>query len=97
LPKSGAFRGMAAPDAVDEEGVARVTAIIDSMTPDERRYPQVLNGSRKKRIAAGSGTSVAQINRLLKQYLQMKKLMKTARKGMRGVDLSKLPFPAPRG
>jgi signal recognition particle subunit SRP54 len=97
LPKAGAFKGMAAPDAVDEKGVSRVTAIIDSMTPDERRYPQVLNGSRKKRIAAGSGTSVAEINRLLKQYLQMKKLMKTARKGARGVDLSKLPFPAPRG
>ena len=67
------------------------------MTPEERQYPQILNGSRKKRIAAGSGTSVAEINRLLKQYLQMKKLMKSARKGMRGLDLSKLPFPAPRG
>jgi signal recognition particle subunit SRP54 len=96
LPKTGAFRGLAAPESVDEKGLVRVTAIIDSMTPEERRYPQVLNGSRKKRIAAGSGTSVAEINRLVKQYLQMKKLMKTARKGMRGVDLSRLPFPAPK-
>jgi signal recognition particle subunit SRP54 len=97
LPKTGAFRGLAAPESVDEKGLIRVAAIIDSMTPEERRYPQVLSGSRKKRIAAGSGTSVVEINRLVKQYLQMKKLMKTARKGMRGVDLSKLPFPAPRG
>lgn len=96
LPRTGPFRGLAAPDSVDEKGLTRVTAIIDSMTPEERRYPQVLNGSRKKRIAAGSGTSVAEINRLVKQYLQMKKLMRTARKGMRGVDLSKLPFPAPK-
>ena len=96
LPKGGPLRGLATPGAVDEKGLTRVAAIIDSMTAEERRYPQVLNGSRKKRIAAGSGTSVAEINRLLKQFLQMKKLMKTARKGMRGVDLSKLPFPAPR-
>ena len=97
LPKSGPFRGLNAAESVDEKGVSRVTAIIDSMTKEERRYPQVLNGSRKKRIAAGSGTSVAEINRLLKQYLQMKKMMNTARKGARGLDLSKLPFPAPRG
>jgi signal recognition particle subunit SRP54 len=96
LPKSGPFRGLNAAESVDEKGVSRVAAIIDSMTKEERRYPQVLNGSRKKRVAAGSGTSVAEINRLLKQYLQMKKMMKTARKGARGVDLSKLPFPAPK-
>jgi signal recognition particle subunit SRP54 len=66
------------------------------MTPDERRYPQLLNGSRKKRIASGSATSVAEINRLLKQYQQMRRLMRTARKGVRGLDLSRLPLPAPR-
>ena len=66
------------------------------MTPEERRYPQVLNGSRKKRIAAGSGTSVAEINRLLKQYQQMRKLMKTAGKGKPHLDLSRIPLPAPR-
>jgi signal recognition particle subunit SRP54 len=74
-----------------------VTAIIDSMTREERQYPQILNGSRKKRIAAGSGTSVQEINRLLKQYQQMKKLMKVAGKGMRKLDLSRLPLPAPKG
>jgi len=97
LPKGGAFRGLASADAVDEKSLLRIAAIIDSMTPDERRYPQVLNGSRKKRVAAGSGTTVAEINRLVKQYQQMRKLMKAARKGVRGLDLSRLPLPAPRG
>ena len=97
LPKGGAFRGLSAPDAVDDGALGRIGAIIDSMTPDERRYPQIVNGSRKKRIAKGSGTSVAEINRLLKQYQQMRKLMRTARKGGRGgLDLSRLPLPAPR-
>ena len=96
LPKGGPFKALSSPDAVDEKALARISAIIDSMTPDERKYPQVLNGSRKKRIAAGSGTSVAEINRLLKQYQQMRKLLKTARKGMRGLDLSRLPLPAPK-
>jgi signal recognition particle subunit SRP54 len=96
LPKGGAFRGLAQPAAVDEGALTRVSAIIDSMTPDERRYPQIVNGSRKKRIAGGSGTSVAEINRLLKQYQQMRRLMRTARKGARGMDFSKLPLPAPK-
>jgi signal recognition particle subunit SRP54 len=96
LPRGGAFRGLASADAVDERSLVRIAAIIDSMTPDERRYPQVLNGSRKKRIAAGSGTTVAEINRLLKQYQQMRKMMKAAKKGVRGLDLSRLPLPAPR-
>jgi signal recognition particle subunit SRP54 len=97
LPKGGAFRSLASAEAVDEKSLLRIAAIIDSMTPDERRYPQVLNGSRKKRVAAGSGTTVAEINRLVKQYQQMRKLMKAARKGVRGLDLSRLPLPAPRG
>ena len=96
LPKGGAFKGLSAPDAVDEKQLTRVSAIIDSMTPEERRYPQILSGSRKKRIASGSGTNVSEINRLLKQYQQMRKLMKSARKGMRGLDLSRLPLPAPK-
>ncbi len=97
LPRGGAFKALKQPESVDEKALTRVTAMIDSMTPDERRYPQVLNGSRKKRIAAGSGTSVAEINRLLKQYQQMRRMMRTARKGVRGLDLSKLAMPAPKG
>ncbi|MCU1348415.1 MAG: ffh [Acidobacteria bacterium] len=66
---------------VDDKVIVRMEAILDSMTKKEREYPQILNGARKKRIAKGSGTSVPEINRLLKQYLQMKKMMKTFSKG----------------
>jgi signal recognition particle subunit SRP54 len=59
-----------------ERQLKRMEACIDSMTPRERRHPQLLNGSRKKRVAKGSGTSVEEINRLLRQYGQMRKLMK---------------------
>jgi signal recognition particle subunit SRP54 len=75
LPKAGPLRGLA--DAqVDEGRLRRVEAIIDSMTPKERRAPAVLNASRKRRIARGSGTSVQDVNQLLKQYLGMKKMLK---------------------
>ncbi len=59
-----------------EHQLKRMEACIDSMTPKERRHPQVLNASRKRRIAKGSGTSVEEINRLLRQFGQMRKLMK---------------------
>jgi signal recognition particle subunit SRP54 len=62
---------------VDERALDRVEAIILSMTPEERRRPDLLNGSRRARIARGSGTSVQQINALLTQHKQMKKMMKT--------------------
>jgi signal recognition particle subunit SRP54 len=75
LPKVGPLRGLDSTN-VDESGLKRVEAIINSMTPKERTRPDILNGSRKKRIAMGSGTSVAEINRLLKQYSQMRKMMK---------------------
>ena len=97
LPKGGVMKALKGPESVDEKAITRTAAIIDSMTIEERRYPQILNGSRKKRVATGSGTSVAEINRLLKQYQQMRRLMRTARKGVRGLDLSKLPLPNPRG
>jgi signal recognition particle subunit SRP54 len=67
---------------IDENAIVRMQAILDSMTAKEREYPQIINGQRKKRIAKGSGTSVQEINRLLKQYLQMKKMMKTFSKGL---------------
>jgi signal recognition particle subunit SRP54 len=75
LPKVGPLRGLDTA-SVDERGLVRVEAIINSMTPDERRKPEALNGSRKKRIARGSGTSVSDINQLVKQYRGMKKMMK---------------------
>ena len=55
---------------IDQKATARVEAIIRSMTPRERRNPELLNASRKKRIAAGSGTTVQEVNRLLKQFEQ---------------------------
>jgi signal recognition particle subunit SRP54 len=69
----------------------QLEAIICSMTPGERHNPDVINGSRKKRIAAGAGTDIAAVNRLLKQHKQMQKMMKKITKGggknfMRGMS-----------
>src|ERR1043166_9413868 len=66
---------------VDERAIVRMQAILDSMTKKERAFPQLIDGKRKKRIAKGSGTTVQEINRLLKQYLQKKKMMRTFSKG----------------
>ncbi len=68
---------------VDESALGRIEAIIHSMTPEERQRPQVINGSRRRRIAAGSGTTVQDINRLLKQYEQMQRMMKSFGKSRR--------------
>jgi signal recognition particle subunit SRP54 len=73
---------------VDEKEFVKIEAIINSMTPKERRNHNIINGSRKKRIAAGSGTTAADINQLVKQYLEMKKMMKMF-KGKKGFRLPK--------
>ena len=73
-------RGGAAPQ-VDEKDLGRVEAIIRSMTPEERRRPEILNGSRRLRIARGSGTAVADVNRLLKQFEGVRQLLKGAAQG----------------
>ncbi len=79
-------------DQVDERQFKRMGVIIDSMTPHERRFPDVISGSRKQRIAKGSGTEISDINRLLKQHKEMQKMMKKfTKKGgiqkmMRGVQ-----------
>jgi signal recognition particle subunit SRP54 len=75
-----------------ERELKRVTAILDSMTVQERRSPQVLNGSRRLRIAKGSGTTVQEVNRLLKQFQQVKKMMKMIGKGGRNNSLRSLLF-----
>jgi len=67
--------------AVDEKALGRVEAIIQSMTAEERRRPQIINGTRRRRIAMGSGTSVQDVNRVLKQFGEMQKMMKTFSKG----------------
>jgi signal recognition particle subunit SRP54 len=69
--------------SVDRGDLRRTEAIIRSMTPRERRDPDVLNASRRRRIAAGSGTSIAEVNRLVKQFTDMQKLMKQLRGGRR--------------
>jgi len=61
---------------VDEKDIKHIEAIIYSMTPREREKPALINGSRRFRIAKGSGTSIQEVNRLLKQFDQMKKMMK---------------------
>lgn len=82
----GQFRGVNVADAVDESRLVAVTALIDSMTPRERRNPAILNASRRRRIARGSGRTVQELNQLIKQYRQMRKLMKRTRgKWMQGI------------
>ncbi len=66
---------------VDDRQTRQMIAIINSMTPQERRFPDVIRGSRKKRIAQGSGTQIQAVNRLLKQHGQMQKMMKKMGKG----------------
>src|SRR5437867_7684920 len=99
LPFGKMLKG--APKDLDGESadLDRFDAIIGSMTPGERRNPEVINGSRRQRIARGSGTSVQDVNRLLKQFAQLRKVMKQF-KGMEGKlpRLKNLPgFPTPRG
>src|SRR5438445_4347956 len=75
LPGMGNIKALA-DQKPDEKQLTRTEAIIDSMTPDERRRQHIINGSRRKRIAKGSGTSVEEVNRLLKQFVQMQKMLK---------------------
>ncbi|MDE2688957.1 MAG: signal recognition particle protein [Acidobacteriota bacterium] len=82
----GQFRGADLAGAVDESRLVAITALIDSMTPRERRKPAILNASRRRRIARGSGRTVQELNQLLRQYRQMRKLMKRTRgKWMQGI------------
>ena len=79
LPGMGAHEGAASSrsEQVDEKQMLRVEAIINSMTAKERAQPPLINGQRRKRIAKGSGTTVEEVNRLLKQFIQMKKMLKS--------------------
>ena len=91
LPGMGAIKELKqAREQVDDRQLLRVEAIINSMTLKERRNHQIINGQRRKRIAKGSGTSVEDVNRLLKQFLQMKKMLK-AMGGMGGFGKGKRP------
>jgi signal recognition particle subunit SRP54 len=82
LPSIGPFAGLQKhADKVDEKQINRVEAIINSMTNHERTHHDVINGSRRKRIARGSGTTVQEVNHLLRQYAQMRKMFKQMGKG----------------
>ena len=96
LPSVGPFKEMQKAK-VDEKEIGRTEAIINSMTAKERRNHQILNGSRKKRIAKGSGTSVQEVNQLLKQYVQAQKMMKNMKNSffgrrMKGMKMPQMPF-----
>jgi signal recognition particle subunit SRP54 len=96
LPKVGIFKD-AAKAHVDEKELIHIEAIINSMTPQERRNHEIINGRRRKRIAKGSGTSVQEVNQLLKQYFQMRKMMKSFSQNFLGRQLSRLKMPAGEG
>jgi signal recognition particle subunit SRP54 len=79
---------------VDEQEFVRITAIIDSMTKQERREQHILNASRRRRIAQGSGTTVQDVNQLLKSYIQVQKMIKKMNKGgFRARGRGGMPFP----
>lgn len=92
LPGMGKLKGQMADANIDESVVKRQEAIIQSMTPKERRQPKVIQASRKRRIATGSGTSVPEVNKLLKQFMTMNKMMKKVGKmGKKGMMRGGLP------
>jgi signal recognition particle subunit SRP54 len=92
LPSVGPFKEMQKAK-VDEKELSRTEAIINSMTPKERRNHQIINGSRRKRIAKGSGTSVQEVNQLLKQYVQAHKMMKNMKNSFFGKRMKGLKMP----
>src|SRR5499425_956898 len=94
LPSIGPFAGLQKhADKIDEKQINHVEAIINSMTPYERNHHDVINGSRRKRIARGSGTSVQEVNNLLRQYAQMKKMFKQMGKPSFARRLAGMKFP----
>jgi signal recognition particle subunit SRP54 len=94
LPSIGPFANMQkAADSVDESQITRVEAIINSMTPKERHHHEIINGSRRKRIARGSGTSVQEVNQLLRQYAQMRKMFKDMGKSSFSRKLAGMKLP----
>jgi signal recognition particle subunit SRP54 len=92
MPQVGMFKDLK-DVKVDEKEITRVVAIIDSMTPRERANHMLINGSRRRRIARGSGTTVQEVNSLLRQYTQMRKMMKTFSGGFMGKRLAKMKLP----
>jgi signal recognition particle subunit SRP54 len=96
LPKVGMLKNLNKVQ-VDEKEIVRIEAIINSMTEKERRRHDIINGKRRKRIARGSGTTVQQVNQVLKQYVQMRKMMKSMSTSLLGKQLGRLKMPAGMG
>ncbi|HET7748596.1 MAG TPA: signal recognition particle protein [Terriglobales bacterium] len=94
LPKIGPFSNLKnVADKVDDKEISRVEAIINSMTPYERDHHEVINGSRRKRIARGSGTTIHEVNQLLRQYAQMRKMFKDMGKASFARKLAGMKLP----
>lgn len=96
LPGMGQL-SQAAQNAVNDKQMTQMEAIICSMTPKERRYVHLINGSRKRRIATGSGTQIQDVNRLLKQFMQMQKMMKKLKGGGMMKMMQRMKGMAPGG
>jgi signal recognition particle subunit SRP54 len=100
IPGMGGIQEQLKDTKVDEKDLNRIVAIIDSMTPAERRNHMIINGSRRRRVAKGSGTSVQEVNNLLKQYAQTRKMMKSfmgGAGGSLGKRLAKMKLPGMPG
>jgi signal recognition particle subunit SRP54 len=95
MPLPGSVDANAVAKGMDDKSLKRQVAIINSMTAKERRFPKLMNGSRKRRIAMGAGLQVQDVNRLIKQHMQMQKMMKRARKGGMQKMLQGLQGPGP--
>ena len=97
LPGVAKMKAQLANAKIDEKMIARQEAIICSMTKQERRRPDIIKASRKRRIAAGSGTTVQEVNRLMKQQMDMERVMKQAKKlGQKGLMRHGIPADRPR-
>lgn len=98
MPKIGPMKDLK-DTRIDEGEINKIVAIVDSMTPKERRNHMIINGARRRRIAKGSGTTVTDVNNLLKQYAQARKMMKsfTGQTGFLGKKLAKMKIPGLSG
>jgi signal recognition particle subunit SRP54 len=93
MPQMGPLKGLK-DVKVDENEITHIVAIIDSMTPRERDNHMIINGARRRRIAKGSGTSVQEVNNLLKQYSQARKMMRSITGGgFMGKRMGKMKLP----
>ena len=89
IPGMASLKGRISTDGLEEDKIKIVEAVIQSMTPEERRKPDIIGGRRRKRIANGSGTTIRDVNQLLNQFKQMQKMMKQLTSGKTMTGLGK--------